>query len=169
MSGEAKMNLIPQKQVVVMALPDDHYKRIKKMVRKQNGTIVLSDKAGVKTAFLFIDGQLKAYVGDDNEPRDVIPLSEATKPSDDYTKMRELVISKNPGADEDTITAATDVLIEGINSAKRLVEMGVPFDKARQIVALALQDETGNANVLNEALLHHLSAAPETAPPKDCE
>ena len=165
------------KQEVIIALPDDHYKRILKMLKK-SGDTVLRDKSGKATAFFLVDGKLKARV-DGGELQAVMPLSEATKPSAESSELRGIVEERNPGASEEVIAAAVDILEEGIRTTKKLVEMGIPLDKARQIVGAALTDETGDASILHDALLKHLAspppqqevpvAAPETAPPTDCE
>ena len=60
--------------------------------------------------------------------------------------MREslaaLAREKNPGIEGEALEAAVDILQEGINTAKRLVSLGVPFDKARQIVGTALAQQS---------------------------
>lgn len=145
------------KQEIIIALPDDHYKRILKMVKK-SGDTVLRDKSGKATAFFLIDGKLQARV-DGGELQAVIPLSEATKTTTESSELRGIVEAKNPGAPEEVIAATVDILEEGIRTTKKLVEMGVPLDKARQIVGAALTDETGDPSILQEALVRHLSAS----------
>jgi hypothetical protein len=177
--SNATVEFTQPKQEVIIALPDDHYKRILKMVKK-NGDTVLRDKSGKATAFFLVDGKLKARV-DGGELQAVIPLSEATKPSAESSELRRLVEERNPGASEEVIAATVDILEEGIRSTKKLVEMGVPLVKARQIIGAALTDETGDSSTLHDALVKFLASPPpqqeqevpaevqETAPRTGCE
>lgn len=140
--------------VKIMALPDDHYKRVKEMVRRQK--IVVLRQKDLEAHFYREGKQLKVRIND--EVQDVIPLSEAQKHQDDDRKrMEEYVIRTHPNVEKPDAEAATDILAEGVKSVRRLMELGVPLSQAKAIVAEALQSDEMD----RETIATHLSQAPE--------
>jgi len=145
MADVGKMALIdaPQQVVQAIGLPDEHYNMIRKMLKKRKEA-PLKDKDGNEAVFYFDGEQMKARTV--NGTQDVFSLSQVRQDTRSEIGMREslatLAREKNPGIEGEALEAAVDILQEGINTAKRLVSLGVPFDKARQIVGTALAQQS---------------------------
>ena len=135
---ETKVSLVDVSQQLIpaMGLPDTHYNAIKGHLKKRN-EFKLCDKGGVQHTFFYEGEQLKSRLMN-GTVQDVFSLSQLKKDTRSEIGMREslaaLVDEKNPDITGEAREAAIDILQEGIDTAKRLVSLGVPFDKARQIV-----------------------------------
>ncbi len=99
---------------------------------------------------------MKARVGD--EVQDVFSQSQAeaqAREAEQHSpanQMKRLIRSKNPTISEEALEVACDIMLEGIETTKRLVEQGVPLDAARRAVAAALQNETVSMEMLEQHL-----------------
>jgi len=128
-----------------MGLPDEHYERIKKAIKQHKCPCVLTDKNGRETEFFMEGKQMKARVG--NEVQDVFSRSQAeaqareAQQSSPEAEMRQLIRSKNPTISEEQLNVACDIMMESVETTKRLIEQGVPPLAARRIVATALQQD----------------------------
>jgi sRNA-binding regulator protein Hfq len=153
MATDAKVHFLdkPQTTIQAIGLPDEHYNIIKKAIKK-NKTYTARDKNGTVTIFFFEGEQMKARTKTGTQ--EVFSLSQLKNDKRSPLSAREemiaLVKEKNPGIFGDELEAAVDILLEGIESTKKLVSMGVEFSKAKQIVGAALaNDNFSSDDVLN--------------------
>lgn len=143
--GTVKLLDEPQKLVQAIGLPDEHYEQIQKQIKKSKAKeFNLADKSGIKHRFYYEGEQMKARLPD-GSVKDVFSLSQVKQDNRSDLAQREalakMVVEKRPEITDEEKEAAIDILQEGIDTAKRLVSLGVPFQKAKQIVGEALVSE----------------------------
>ena len=161
-ASDISLNFINEPRYIhAMGLPDEHYKRIKKAIKQRKCRCVLTDKNGRETEFFFEGDQMKAKSGE--EVQDVFSRSQAeaqarqSQETSPANQMKQLIRSKNPTISEEDLSIACDIMMESVETTKRLIEQGVPPLAARRIVAAALQQDEMSSDTI-----HYLLDASET-------
>jgi hypothetical protein len=128
-----------------VALTDEDYSRIDRLVRKKGGRgIKLTDKKGVLNRFYRKDGLLwcDQYKADDS-----IFTQECMKMSDIANQqrapfanvMKEKLKADHPTMSAEEIDAMADIISEANESIKRLISSGVEPEVAHRIITEAMR------------------------------
>lgn len=142
------------------AIPDEEYKKIVALCKKQSSGITLKDKNGKPFFFVWRDGTLYTtnpvkytntdIAGNDvpvEKEMEVFPLSEVMKqqamaPQTPLEKMCGLVRQEVPNASEEEVLERAEWALEVQASLKRLLESGIPLKTAYELLGVGL-DKVG--------------------------
>ena len=141
-----------QKQVIVMGLRNEEYKRIAAKARKHGAEgVKLSNKSGEHRFFLE-DGKMfaeKCNKDGVKETQEVINIDdlpvEAMNASANRLKLWDSLRAENPDLPDSDIDAYVDIFYEAQRSMTNLIHQGVPANEAKRIVLDALKDEMTEA------------------------
>ena len=126
-----------QAPVSGMGLPDDEYKKVLELLKK-NRSVRLTNTKGEEHKFYMKNGELHSdyYVGLVRHTREVFNVSELAK--QDHNSFRNLTRRRmkadHPEWDDAELDAQADVISEANETIKRLMSMGVAYEVAVGVV-----------------------------------